>query len=488
MSRYDRLNEVEEGAPLFGEEAWVQMPDGSWVRATDKAAKKLKGKSKGSPPPEPDFIPAQSRKPEARASVPEAPAEPAPAAEPKRKFGRKSAADKQRQAELDRQAEQERETQRARRAELERERRAQADRDHQAELDRERLAEQELLRQAELERERKADLERTAALERARATELEREIELERARVARLEEEFERERQRQSDLEYERERQRRSRDELDPKTSTSVFGRWPDEKPVYPEPERWPDTSTDYRNSDSQYPEPASWPSVEPWSGSKSDSAAKPKPAPKPAPQPRRRTASRPPMSTGQRVTAVAGAVAMAAAAVAIGAGVRWLGPDPASSQRPFAQAGAPGESLDVRTFTITVQAARAASSLQAGGAAQATQGVWVIVRVRLAANHEPTQVGYAAVRDRAGRTYLASDRVRQPLIDGSRPFQPGIPIEGEVIFEVPKDALDSLTALFAAHPDRLALDAMAEVVLPNLTVAPGEQPPATLAPTEVKP
>jgi hypothetical protein len=111
-----------------------------------------------------------------------------------------------------------------------------------------------------------------------------------------------------------------------------------------------------------------------------------------------------------------------------------------------------------------------------------------VIVRVRLSAKKEPISVGYAAVRDRAGRTYLASDRVRQPLVDGSRAFQPGIPIEGEVVFEVPKDALDGLVALFAAHPDRLALDAMAEVELPSLNVAAAEQPPATLAPTEVKP
>ena len=39
-----------------------------------------------------------------------------------------------------------------------------------------------------------------------------------------------------------------------------------------------------------------------------------------------------------------------------------------------------------------------------------------------------------------------------------------------------------------AAHADRLALDAMAEVELPALAMTPPEQPPATLAPTEVKP
>ena len=466
-NRYDRLNEVEtDSAPLFGEEAWIQLPDGSWVRSTDKAAKKLKNKTKGRAEPGAESIPA--------APPPPPPPAPEPVEQPKRRLGRKSAADKQRQAELDRQAEMEREAQRARRADQERERRAEMERDRLAELERERLAEQELERQAELERERKTELERKAALERARATELEREIELERARVARLTEEVERERQRQADLEYERERERQkrsSRDDLE----TGSFPRWPDEQTVYPEPERWP--------------EPAGWPSVEPWSASEPP-VPEPKAQRKPAraPEPRRRKTSRGQVSVGRRVGAVAAAAGMAAVAVAIGAGIKWIGPDPASALRPFAKAGAPGESLNVRTFTITVQTARAATSLQAGGAAQPTQGVWVIVRVRLIANLEPTHVGYAAVRDGAGRTFLASDRVKQPLIDGSRAFQPGIPIEGEVVFEVPQDALDGLTVLFAAHPDRLAMDTMAEVVLPSLAMTPAEQPPATLAPTEVKP
>jgi hypothetical protein len=90
-------------------------------------------------------------------------------------------------------------------------------------------------------------------------------------------------------------------------------------------------------------------------------------------------------------------------------------------------------------------------------------------------------------LRDKAGRTFLATDRLAQPLLDGARTFQPGIGMQGDVVFEVPKDALTGLTILFAARPDQLGMDAVASVDLPPLAIADG-QPPAALAPTEVKP
>jgi hypothetical protein len=176
----------------------------------------------------------------------------------------------------------------------------------------------------------------------------------------------------------------------------------------------------------------------------------------------------------------------MVLVAVLVGAGIHWLGPDLAGVQRPFAKSGEPGEGMNIRTFTVTVQTARAASALQMGKSAQATQGAWVIVRVRLVANTEPTHIGYAALRDRAGRTFLATDRIRQPLLDGARTFQPGIAMEGEVVFEVPKDALAGLTALFAADAEQIAWDAMAAIALPTMSLA-ADQAAATLAPTEVK-
>jgi hypothetical protein len=205
----------------------------------------------------------------------------------------------------------------------------------------------------------------------------------------------------------------------------------------------------------------------------------------KPKREPKVRAAHERP-SVAFRANGVAAAIIMILVALLIGAGINWLGPDLAGAQRPFTKSGEPGQSINARTFTVTVRAARAAPALQIGKSTLSSQGAWVIVGVHLVANTQPTHVGYAALRDRAGRTYLATDRITQPLLDGTRTFQPGIPVDGEVAFEVPKDALAGLTALFAARPDQVGMDAMAAVTLPALSVAP-DQPAATLAPTEVK-
>jgi len=169
-----------------------------------------------------------------------------------------------------------------------------------------------------------------------------------------------------------------------------------------------------------------------------------------------------------------------------IGAGIAWLGPDLAGARSPFTKSGEPGQSVDVRTFTVTLRTARAAPSLQMGKTLLATPGAWVIVRVHLVGKTEPIHVGYAALRDHTGRTFLATDRIRQPLLDGARTFQPGIGLEGDVVFEVPKDALAGLTALFAADAHQVGMEAMAAITLPALSVA-ADQATATLAPTEVK-
>jgi hypothetical protein len=498
-NRYDRLNELDSDAPLFQEEAWVQAPDGSWVRPGDKAAKKgRKGKGKieaavpppqrapEPPPPPPAAEPKRrlNRQAEATVAPPEPPRRssrrsepvapppipvspavlPIPAvppvapdvAEPKRWFGRASKAERQREAELERQriADRERIAELERMADL-----RQQERERQAELERqaeaERLAEME--RQTELrwkaELQRQTELEQQAEQERARATALEREIELERARVAELERKFERERPAEPDGGYWR----------DP--SDQTFQRWPDGTGEHP-------AGFEPKHASS--------------GKSKAKGKAKTKPEPKAAPPPRP-VSTRGPRSVGERVVNIAVAVGLVAATVLLGAGIRWIGPDPAGAQRPFTSAGRQGESLDARQFTVTVQAARAVATVQSGKSALTTQGAWVIARVRVTAKTQPTGIGYVALRDSEGHTYLASDRLAQPLLDGKRTFQPGIPMEGEVVFEVPKTALPGLTALFAAHPEALELDAMAAARLPALTLG-ADQAPAALAVTEVRP
>jgi hypothetical protein len=95
------------------------------------------------------------------------------------------------------------------------------------------------------------------------------------------------------------------------------------------------------------------------------------------------------------------------------------------------------------------------------------TSGVWIIVKVKVVARGEPMGVSYAAVRDGKGNTYRASERINQPLAVGSRVLQPGIPVTGEIAFEVPVGVATDLSVRLADNPDDLRMDAVAEVRLP---------------------
>lgn len=483
-NRYDKLNDLAGDRDQVVSDEWIQAPDGSWIRSSDKEARKLakKGKLPAGvvlPPPEPE------------------PEEPESPREPKRWLRRKSAADKQRDAELARHTELERLADLDRAAEAKRAEAAEQERVRLAEQERLRVAEEE--REAERERERKAELQRKAEAERARAAELEREVELERARVAGLERAIEQERERQAALEREMGRKRGRKSPLDEERLLDIDRRdelesgtyWRAPEPDYATPSYSSSESSEYSFQSwsdlqpSPEPETRSWFSGEPAADPPTREFFKPAP-----------TASKPKVRQGKvsaaaRIASGAIAVGLVLATLVIGAGLNWAGPSAARVLRPFTTSGEQGEKLQLRTFTVTVQNSRAAATVQSGDTAVQTQGAWVILRVRVTANTEPTPIGYAALRDHAGRTYLATSRLAQPLLNGKRTFQPGISLEGEVVFEVPKDALDGLTAIFASRADQLgqeplALDAMAEVDLPGLsTIDPA---PVALAATEVKP
>ncbi len=574
-NRYDRLKNLgggEKEAEILSDE-WIQAPDGSWIRSSDKAAKKLARKGKIAAPAEPES------------------AENGEAPEPRRWFSRKSSAEKKREEEELRQLEAERkerldkqqaeeferhaERERKRKAELERE----IEQERLAKLEKESAAERE--RQAELERERqrKADLEFMAEVERTRAREIEEEFERERARVAELQREVEQERQRQAELarkaeeerarqselarEAERERQRLAELEREaelnrtsskdsgyfrgsgsgtsfdeatignnsPTSSGGFWGAGTGSGTGFAD-----DTISSGSSNGSSYWDSASgsgsasWDSgaaSDPWAASKDDSwdsgaaegagsegtywrapdadgtltdlppadtkkkrksKAKTSPAPSaPAGPSMAFITPRRKRSAGERIVSGAIATGLVLATLAIGGGLRWLGPDPERVQRPFVTSGEQGETVSLRKFAITVQTAKAVSTVQSGGSAHDSQGVWVVLRVRVVASNEPGTVSYVALRDQSGRTFLATDRLGQPLLDGKRTFQPGIPLEGEVVFEVPKDALGGLTALFAPDPAHLSMEAMASVDLPALSVL-ADQSSATLGAAEVRP
>jgi hypothetical protein len=168
----------------------------------------------------------------------------------------------------------------------------------------------------------------------------------------------------------------------------------------------------------------------------------------------------------GSRLASHLGSVVLLVAVVAAGAALTAHLPDADTQQRPFASRGTVGEVVPARDFDATVLGVRTAAVLTSRpGWRHDTGGVWVLVHVRLRAARATRTVAYAAVRDAAGRTYEATGRVGQPLLD--RPLQPGLPVTGEIAFEVPRAAATGLVLQLATPAYDLRMTAMAEVPLP---------------------
>jgi hypothetical protein len=110
----------------------------------------------------------------------------------------------------------------------------------------------------------------------------------------------------------------------------------------------------------------------------------------------------------------------------------------------PFPIEAEPSQPVTVDGVTVTVLGVRGAATLRRTTDQKVidTSGVWVIVRLRLEAITETTDIGYLALTDARDRSFRVSDRFRQLLGEGIRSLQPGLPVEGEAAFEVPRDAV----------------------------------------------
>jgi hypothetical protein len=168
----------------------------------------------------------------------------------------------------------------------------------------------------------------------------------------------------------------------------------------------------------------------------------------------------------GSKAPTKLGAGALILAALAVGGVITSGTPDTDRRQRPFVRAGAMGQAVNARSFDVTVLGVRGAAKVAEDGLEHDTSGVWVLVRVRLVARDEPVLVGYAAVRDAGGHTYLASNRLDLKLVMGGHDLQPGVPVTGEIAFEVPRDAAPSLSLRLASPLLDQRMDAVAEIPL----------------------
>jgi len=188
-----------------------------------------------------------------------------------------------------------------------------------------------------------------------------------------------------------------------------------------------------------------------------------------------------------QRFLARTGSVLLVIAALGVGDFLLRITPDVDERQRPFLEQGEQGQVIDAREFSATLLKARTAGVVKAANFVHPTQGVWVILRMRFVAQKEPVQIDYAAVVDERGRSFYASDRLKQPLVDGSRSLQPGIGVEGEVAFEVPRDAT-GLTAQFSNAGTNRTMQAVTDITLPVDESVWLNREPVTIEPMEVKP
>ncbi|HZM79125.1 MAG TPA: hypothetical protein VFC19_25630 [Candidatus Limnocylindrales bacterium] len=188
-----------------------------------------------------------------------------------------------------------------------------------------------------------------------------------------------------------------------------------------------------------------------------------------------------------QRFLKRAGSFILVLAALGVGDFVVRSTPDVDKRERPFVVSGEEGKAVEARMFSATLLKTRTAAVVKASGFVHDTQGVWVILRMRFVALHEPLSISYAAVVDARGRSFYASDRVNQSLVDGSRILQPGIGVEGDIAFEIPRDA----TGLTAQFSDARLNRAMQAVTGITISIDDGiflNRQPVTLDPIEVKP
>ncbi len=115
--------------------------------------------------------------------------------------------------------------------------------------------------------------------------------------------------------------------------------------------------------------------------------------------------------------------------------------PDRNETTAPFFFAGEPGEPVTAGGLQVTLLDVKGAAMVDPPKSLPTdTSGVWLVVRIRLMATTKTTQVAYVGLAASDGRSFRATGRFRQSMVERSLDLQPGIPVEGTVAFEVPKD------------------------------------------------
>jgi hypothetical protein len=154
---------------------------------------------------------------------------------------------------------------------------------------------------------------------------------------------------------------------------------------------------------------------------------------------------------------------------------------------REFLVAAEIGEPVRLGGFEATLLEVRTVAQVAEGPKrGRDTGGVWVVALLRVEAVEEPVVMAYAAVADQQGRSWIASERVDQPMV--AYQLQPGIPVLGRVAFEVPRRAATELSLRLGETG--IELSTIAEIALPideaMVTAGLDESEPLLLGAPEV--
>ena len=149
----------------------------------------------------------------------------------------------------------------------------------------------------------------------------------------------------------------------------------------------------------------------------------------------------------------VIGGVAAVLVTLLVGQALLRTAPSADDDTATFLVGGRSFRPVVVGGLAVTVLGVRGAATVRRpDGKVLDTGGVWVIVKLELTATQQTTAVRYLALADRGGNTYRVSQRWHQAITEGVPDLQPGLPVDGEVAFEVPRGVATELSLHAGEH------------------------------------
>lgn len=153
--------------------------------------------------------------------------------------------------------------------------------------------------------------------------------------------------------------------------------------------------------------------------------------------------------SIGHRLVRGVLAALLVAVTVLLGRVIAITAPIGDDHRRPFIHQGQMNEPVVEHDIELTVLSVRGGRAYETFSGVTSTQGVFLLVRTRVEALEVPSALQYAEVFDEAGNAYSAvshSDTLY------TYELLPRIPVEGELLFEVPAAVATQLRLRLSSH------------------------------------